>query len=277
MKRSSLLVIVALVLAPAVYATHAWSDYHWARTSNPFDLILVNSTTADWDSYVPPAALEWSASTVSTIPTVLHFDVHTGDTSSKTRRQCRPTDGQVRICNLTYGATGWLGVAGIYTDANDHIVKAYTKLNDTYFATDYYNDPIWKQAVACQELGHDLGLDHQDEDFNNTPIDTCMDYRDPPYRYPNDHDFEELAIIYGHTDSYDSYDSGAPAPSGGGGGNSCNAPPGKGCNKGEDIGGSPGNSDWGKSLGRHGQTEVFELVNPDGSRIITFVTWARGH
>ena len=39
----------------------------------------------------------------------------------------------VRICNLAYGNTGWLGLASISLDSNGHIVKGYTKLDDTYF------------------------------------------------------------------------------------------------------------------------------------------------
>ena len=187
--------------------------------------------------------------------------------------------GQVRICNLAYGFNGWLGIAGIYIDSNGHIEKGYTKLNDSYFSSAYYDDPAWKQSVTCQELGHDIGLDHQDEDFNNTSLESCMDYQDPPYPYPNTHDFQQLDIIYADTDSYDSYDTGAPGPGGGDGDNDgCNAPPGKGCNKGQDANsGAAGDVGWGMSVGRRGQTEKFVRAQPDGSQIVTFVTWAIGH
>ncbi len=32
----------------------------------------------------------------------------------------------------------------------------------------------------CQEIGHDFGLDHQDENFNNPNLGTCMDYTNDP-------------------------------------------------------------------------------------------------
>ena len=197
-----------------------------------------------------------------------------GNTSSQVRRKCNAPTGQVRICNLAYGQNGWLGIAGISIDSNGHIVRGYTKLNDTYFAWSYYNTDAWKQTVTCQELGHDIGLDHQDENFNNTSLQSCMDYQDPPWASPNAHDYEELGIIYAHLDSYDSYDIGSSGTSGGDGG-VCNAPPGKGCNKArpqnqEDIG-------WGMSLGRRGQQETFMRIDPDGTRHLTFVTWVEGH
>ena len=58
--------------------------------------------------------------------------------------------------------------------------------------------------MACQEIGHTLGLDHQDENFNNANLGTCMDYTNNPStnQHPNAHDYEELGIIYGHLDSF---------------------------------------------------------------------------
>ncbi len=204
-----------------------------------------------------------------------------GSTSKKVRRQCKAPSGKVRICNLAYGQTGWLGVAGISIDADSHITKGYTKLNDTYFSMSFYNDPRkdWKQSVTCQELGHNVGLHHQDEDFNNTSLFSCMDYQDSPYAYPNAHDWDELdSKIYAHTDSYDSYSSGDGDAGGGDpeSGGSCNAPPGKGCNK-SGVGGNNGDIGWGMSLGRRGQLETFIRIDPDGTRHITHVTWAIGH
>lgn len=266
-----LLVAAALTLSgPLAYADHSWGNYHWARTTNSFDLILVNSTTADWDGYVDVAVADWSNSSK-----LMFAQDPNGSTSRQVRRKCDAADGQVRICNLAYGQNGWLGIAGISIDQQDHILRGYTKLNDTYFTMSFYNNDAWKQSVTCQELGHDLGLDHQDEDFNNTSLFTCMDYQNPPYEYPNPHDYDQLATIYGHTDSYDSYDTGAGGGGGGGDDGGCNAPPGKGCNKARpqnnaDIG-------WGQSLGRRGQVETFMRIDPDGTRHLTFVTWAIGY
>ncbi len=259
--------ILALISMP-VFADHSWATYHWARTTNSFDLTIVNSTTSDWDPYVSRAMGDWSGSSKINM-----VEDASDDTSSRTRRKCNGPTGQVRICNLAYGQNGWLGIAGISLDNEGHIVTGYTKLNDTYFSMAYYNQFDWKQSVTCQELGHNIGLDHQDEDFDNQSLFSCMDYQDPPYEYPNAHDYEQLDTIYGHTDSYDSYISGS---GGGGGGGGCNAPPGKGCNKG-DLPDSNRDTAWGMSLGRRGQMETFMRIDPDGTRHLTHVVWAVGH
>jgi len=265
--------VCALFVSPTIHADHAWSTYHWARTANPFNLIVVNSTTSDWDTYVTQAVADWSLSTKLNM-----IQDETGNTSDNVRRQCRPPEGRVRICNLAYGRNGWLGIAGIYLDSNGHIAKGYTKLNDSYFSLDYYNDAGWKQAVTCQELGHDVGLGHQDEDFNNVALLSCMDYQDPPYPHPDTHDYDQLNTIYSTVDGYDSYDAGSTSATGGdGGGGGCNAPAKKGCNKGDEPNsGQAGDVGWGMSVGRRGQTETFVRALPDGSQVVTFVTWAIG-
>lgn len=252
----------ALAAGSVVSANHAWSNYHWARTTSSFDLTIVNSTTSDWDQFVSAAAGDWSRSTVLNM-----LEDPNGSTDSKLRRQCPAPSGQIRICNLDYGRNGWLGIAGISIDTNGHIVSGYTKLNDSYFSLSYYDTADWKQSVTCQELGHNVGLDHQDEDFDNTSLKSCMDYQDPPWPTTNAHDLEQLQTIYGHTDSYNSY---ADA---GGGGSGCNAPPGKGCNK-AGVGQPDIDRGWGISLGRHRNHEKFLRIDPDGTRHITFVTWA---
>lgn len=57
--------------------------------------------------------------------------------------------------------------------------------------------------MSCQEVGHTFGLDHQDEDFNNANLGTCMDYTNDPStnQHPNQHDYDQLQTIYSHTDS----------------------------------------------------------------------------
>ena len=271
MKKILIAALAAALPSSASFADHSWGPpYHWARTTSSFDLQVINSTTSDWDDYVGLAISDWSMSSVLNM-----IEDTNGSTSNKDRRRCKGGSGTVRICNLAYGNNGWLGIAGISIDSNDHITTGYTKLNDSYFSTSYYNTPAWRQSVACQELGHDVGLGHQDEDFNNTSLFSCMDYQVPPHEYPNPHDYDQLEDIYAHLDSSNSY-AGSGGGGGGGGDGGCNAPPGKGCNKGE----TPGHNvdiGWGVSLGRRGQAETFIRIDPDGTRHITHVTWAIGH
>ena len=153
---AGLVVAAGLILAvtyggAVVSADNAWGNYHWARTTKSFDLIVVDSTTDDWDHYVSYAVDDWSGSSV------LNMFKEPGPTSKKIRRRCKAPSGMVRICNLAYGFNGWLGLAGISIDASGHILTGYTKLNDSYLSSGAYT-PDWKQSVTCQELGHNVGL-----------------------------------------------------------------------------------------------------------------------
>ncbi len=208
--------IAVLSVATAVYATHAWGPYHWARTANPFTIKLGDNVSSAWDSYLATASADWSASSV----------LDTTVVAGASKGNCRPTKGRVEVCSKTYGYNGWLGLAQIWIDANNHITQGVTKMNDTYFNTSTYNTPAWKQFVVCQEVGHTFGLTHQDENFNNTNLGSCMDYTNDPdgtlsgqlsNLHPNQHDYDELVLIYSHLDSYTSLSALLPGGTGKGG------------------------------------------------------------
>ncbi|HET7221188.1 MAG TPA: hypothetical protein VFJ02_24200 [Vicinamibacterales bacterium] len=193
-----------VVAAVSLSANHSWGNYHWARTSNPFTLKVGDNVDANWDAYLDGAIADWSASSVMNLTEVA---------GSANPRNCRPTSGRIEVCNARYGSNGWLGIAQIWASGS-HITQAVTKVNDTYFDTPTYDSPAWRRLVMCQEIGHDFGLDHQDETFGNTNLGTCMDYtndpdggaggaspNDPSNEHPNSHDYQQLETIYSHTDS----------------------------------------------------------------------------
>lgn len=187
-------VVVAVgSFASTASANHVWGNYHWARTANPFTLKLGDNMTSNWDPYLLNASADWSLSNV------LDTMIVPGNTIAKT---CKPSSGRVEVCNSKYGNNGWLGIASIWA-SGDHITQGTVKLNDTYFVTTKYNTPAWKNLVICQEIGHTFGLNHQDEDFNNAPLGTCMDYTNDPTlnQHPNAHDYNMLETIYAHLDS----------------------------------------------------------------------------
>jgi len=206
-RRLVFLVAVLVVAAvPATYADHSWGSYHWARTANPFTLKVHDNLTSVWEPYLAEADVDWDQSSV------LDLNVLWNSPLSSVRR-CSSTSGRIEICNAKYGKTGWLGIAGI-SASGSHITKGYTKLNDTYFNTSTYNAPAWRRMVTCQEIGHDFGLDHQDETFGNVNLGSCMDYtddpdggsggasnNDPSNEHPNAHDYEQIETIYAHLDS----------------------------------------------------------------------------
>ena len=186
---------VILVIPATAQASHSWGGYHWARTANPFTLKLGDNVTSAWDSYLATTSADWTKSSV------LDTTIVAG--GSARPKQCRATVGRVEVCNATYGNNGWLGIAGISITGGSHITQAYVKLNDTYFNTAQYNTPAWRNMVMCQEVGHAFGLDHQDENFNNGNLGTCMDYTNNPStnQHPNAHDYEQLETIYAHLDT----------------------------------------------------------------------------
>ncbi len=72
----------------------------------------------------------------------------------------------------------------------------------------------------CREIGHTFGLGHTSEDGSSQ--NTCMDYfsntgtaaTSTASTHPNQHDYDQLAAIYGHTDSTSTLAS-SPATSAG--------------------------------------------------------------
>jgi hypothetical protein len=111
--------------------------------------------------------------------------------------------------------------------------------------------------VTCQEIGHTFGLDHQDTNFDNPNLGTCMDYTNDPSanQHPNQHDYDELVTIYSHLDSTTTV--GALAP-------------------GSSSASSSGATSWGRlvegSRGAGHSTYVRDLGY--GNYVVSFVTWA---
>lgn len=255
LRRTLILAAVAAaplaVLSAPLMATHSWGGYHWKRTSNAELAIPVgDNVNATWQSAFDTAIADWNASTVIQSPVVA------GTVSPKT---CKAVAGTIQVCNASYGRTGWLGIASISLSGG-HISQGTTKLNDTYFNTAQYNTPAWRALVTCQEIGHDYGLDHQDEAFDNANLNTCMDYTNNPgtNQHPNRHDYDMLVDIYSHLDAA------AAAPNGPG--NAAAA----------DVGDTP--ASWGRPIHRDGQgrPDVYERQDGPGRKTITHVFWAIG-
>jgi hypothetical protein len=245
--------LVLTALPASSIASHSWGNYHWARQANPFTLNLGDNVSSAWTTYLWTASSEWSKSTV------LNTIVVPGGTKPK---PCKPTAGQVDVCAATYGFNGWLGLAQIWISGN-HITHGITKLNDSYFNTAKYNTTAWRNLVICQEIGHTFGLDHQDENFSNTNLGTCMDYTNNPSsnQYPNAHDFQQLQTIYTHLDGsttvLQSSQTGKPA-----------------ADAEDEL--EVGTAQWGRLVRstNRGRTELFELDLGGGHKKFTFVIWA---
>jgi hypothetical protein len=195
----TLFILVALVVAAVpAFGGHAWGTYHWKRTSTAaLNLPIHDNVTSQWDSYLVAANSDWNTSTI--------FNNTLVNAPLSSARKCASATGKIEVCNASYGQNGWLGIAGISLSGG-HIIKGYTKLNDTYFSMAQYNAPKWRAMVTCQEIGHDFGLGHVNENFNDPNTGSCMDYSNDPGRNdgagdntrPNAHDYSMLESIYNH-------------------------------------------------------------------------------
>jgi hypothetical protein len=202
---SLMLLVVLLVVAVPMFGAHAWGTYHWRRTSTAaLNLPIHDNVNSTWDSYVSTANGDWNQS-------VIFQNTLLNNSPISQAKRCTSATGKIEVCNSTYGNNGWLGIAGISLSGG-HIVKGYTKLNDTYFNTSTYNTYAWRMMVACQEIGHNFGLGHQNEIFTNINTGSCMDYTNDPTgtagtngtlanTHPNAHDYAMLESIYAHIDS----------------------------------------------------------------------------
>ena len=270
--RAALIASVAATFSAPAGATHAWGNYHWARIGTsataPLSLKVNFAITSAWTTSVNGAFNDWNGRSVLSLGTPI--------ASSANARRCNPITGQILVCNYSYGPRGWLGLASINIDSANHITAGTTKLNDSYFNSAPYNTREWRSLVACQEIGHDFGLAHQDEVFGNVNLGTCMDYTNDPSgtgaygplsnEHPNQHDTDELNIIYGHTDTYTTTlaatnfgvrQVGHAVPQ---------ALP------------DPGNTaaEWGTPVHRDGKgrADLFVRPLPNGGKMLTHVFWA---
>lgn len=263
----------ALLVGSPAFADHAWGTYHWSKGTGELTVPVGDNVDSNWDSYLRVAVGgtsvgDWNDSSAIQSPVV---------TGGTTARRCKAAAGRIEVCNLKYGNTGWLGVAGI-SISGGHITSGYTKLNDTYFNTAKYNTPAWRRLVMCQEIGHDYGLGHTNEIFDNYNDGTCMDYTNAPSggvvggfdygpsnEYVNQHDYDQLESIYGHahqtTTDFGEREPGKPAASG--------------VDLGIEGGDSP--ADWGRAIGydAQGRPNIF-MKEQGGRKEITHVFWAIG-
>ena len=245
-----------------VYADHAWGNppYHWARTTSQFTLKLGdNLTTQDWKNHLVAASTDWNS------PQLFGWNgahpVLTAIVAGQSNKNCRMVAGTAQVCNSKYGFNGWLGLASINIAGGEHITQGSAKMNDSYFTTATYNNPNERRHVMCQEIAHTFGLAHQDE--SGISLNTCMDYFSNTganagstlSTKPNYHDFEELAIIYAHTDNSTTV---AAATASAAASEDTNDP-----------------NNWGhlKSQSPNGRSSTYERLHGNGSQTLTHVFW----
>lgn len=253
---ATLTVVLLFVIAfpAAIFATHAWSNYHWARTSNPFTLKTGdNLTSTDWKGHLSATVQDWNAGSPKIVNSVI--------VAGTSRKRCSAVAGTSQVCNGTYGNNGWLGLASINISGS-HITQGTAKMNDTYFNTATYNNPNERRHVMCQEVAHVFGLGHQSEDGSS--LNTCMDYfsntganaTSTLSTKPNQHDFDMLAQIYQHLDSTTTLASSTSSKA-----------------SGREVSDDP--NSWGQlvSQSANGRSSTYEVDHGGGNKTITHVFW----
>ncbi len=264
-QRLALVVSIAAACAATgnALANHAWSTYHWARTTPQFTLKLGdNLTTSAWKARLTQSSGDWNAGNTPVLTAIV---------PGSTTKTCKMVAGTTQVCNSTYGANGWLGLASINING-DHITQGTAKMNDTYFNTATYNNVNEREHVMCQEVAHTFGLGHQSEDGSSQ--NSCMDYfsntganaGSTVSTKPNAHDFSMLNSIYSHLDSTTTVAS-APGPV---------AASQQGVDHAEvDI--TDKSSSWGALVKQsaNGRSSYYARQNQNGSVTLTHVFWTQ--
>ena len=246
---------VSLAVGSAAIANHQWGTYAWNYSGTPLTMPVVDNTDPSWRNYVSKAVSDWNQSPA------ISASIQLGNNTS-----CTMSANTIQVCNDNYGSTGWLGIAQISLSGGK-IIAGSTKLNDYYFSLAQYDSYSWRQLVTCQEIGHDYGLGHQNENFNTDETTSCMEYTSWPEgnESPDQHDYDMLASMY----------SGGTTDGGGG-----TTKPGKGNGKGKNrvalpnVGNTP--ETWGRPVDRlpNGVPHIFER-EVNGVKFVTHVTWTR--
>jgi len=172
-------------------------EYSWnTKSGEGLELTVANALTPDWHDEFDKAMADWNLSPDMTLASsVVDVDL-----------DCKPESGIMKVCNNDYGDVGWKGINEILTQGST-IVSSVAKMNEFYVGqfvnTGGTNIEDERQYTMCHEIGHGFGLPHQDEDFTNADLNSCMDYSMRPGAnlIPNEQDFNSLTILYGETQS----------------------------------------------------------------------------
>ena len=184
-----LLTLSAVAALPAAaHADHAWyvngQPAHWASTVEPAQVDLgENLSDPVWESLGHIPAFVWSLSPSISgelgLSPVLRVNLRAGGLPSN----------EVELYDDLYGPNGWIGQATISVDAQGHITNGTVQLNRSYTLSQSQ-----KHAAINHEVGHTLGLDHEDT--------TVMCAVLCGIENPVSHDYEVLTDVNAHVDAY---------------------------------------------------------------------------
>lgn len=170
-----LLFVVALTIgAGAAVGTNRWGCWKYANAS----INWFNGGSGSYFTYYDQEAKTDSNSWHNYTDLVLTNVGAAGSTD------------HVNAYNGFYGANGWLGLASILNYSGCTVFRGQAQLNQSYLDNGSYTATN-KKHVACQEVGHLFGLQH-----NRGSSTTCMNDTILTAPQPNSHDQSMINSIY---------------------------------------------------------------------------------
>lgn len=176
---------------------------HWAHTSIPFEMTLVNYAGASWENTLVSSESRWENSGAYTYTHSTKFDPNF---------QCYPIvlplQKGMNVCAINE-ENDWLALSGYGTGPEDpvHLVGGIIILNNYYLNRigSSYNTQVWRNFLACRFLGWTMGAPYRDESIDN--VSSCMNI--PPndimspktMQFPDNTDISYMKELYDHIDT----------------------------------------------------------------------------